>query len=435
MSPHRQSASWRGFAIVLSVAGALAAEGCAPGHSTAGTGGGAGVSGAAGGTAGSVGAAGAAGGGNGAAGTAGGTNGAAGGTNGAAGGTNGGAAGTNGGAGAQAGATGSAGGATGSAGGTNGGAGGTNGGAGGAGATAGVGGVAGGPAAYSTKPLSVVAYAPFRDGQAPGGAQPTLAQVKADLQMLKPLVDGVRVYGTDGANGFIPALCDELGIDLHLGAWIDGIATDEPNVHALAKIVNENHPSLKTAIIGNEVLARASKLKNNVTEERMIQLINIAKADITVKTVKIATADTYPEWMKMRPNLAAAVDLLIWHTYAYWSGADISGSYALVAMRYDDMLAAYPGKPMLLGETGWPTLIDHPSTDLTTTSVANEANQARFYREALAGFRARNLPMWMFSAIDEKWKATSGEGEVGAHWGIFTSARLPKAAATALMMK
>src|SRR5205085_10497941 len=127
-----------------------------------------------------------------------------------------------------------------------------------------------GPANYTKKPLSVVAYSPYRDGQAPGGAQPTMAQVRADLVMLQPLVDGVRVYGTDGAQGYIPALCDELGIDLHLGAWIDGIASDEPNVHALAKIVNENHPRLKTAIIGNEVLARAAKLKNNVTEDRMI---------------------------------------------------------------------------------------------------------------------------------------------------------------------
>jgi glucan 1,3-beta-glucosidase len=97
------------------------------------------------------------------------------------------------------------------------------------------------------------------------------------------------------------------------------------------------------------------------------------------------------------------------------------------------MLAAYPGKPMILGETGWPTMVDHMSTDKTTTAVGNEANQAKFYREALAGFRARNLPMWMFSSIDEKWKGTSGEGEVGAHWGIWDSARMPKQAATEIM--
>jgi exo-beta-1,3-glucanase (GH17 family) len=123
-----------------------------------------------------------------------------------------------------------------------------------------------------------------------------MANVRSDLMMLKPLVDGIRVYGTDGAQGYIPALCDELGIDLHLGAWIDGIASDEPNVHALAVIVNQNHPRLKTAIIGNEVLARAAKTTNpnGVTEERMIQLINIFKADNKNTTVKIAEADTYP---------------------------------------------------------------------------------------------------------------------------------------------
>jgi exo-beta-1,3-glucanase (GH17 family) len=363
------------------------------------------------------------------AGTGGETVGAAGGTS-----TGGGSTGVGGAAGDSSGAAGGTGGAIGTAGGSGSATGGTvgQGGAGGS-AEGGVMGVAGGPPAFSSKALSVVAYSPYRDGQAPGGAQPTRDQVKQDLQMLKPLVDGVRVYGTDGANGYIPALCDELGIDLHLGAWIDGIPSDEPNAHALAKIVNENHPSLKTAIVGNEVLARSAK--NGVTEARLIELINITKTDIKVTGVKIAAADTYPQWMMKRPNLANAVDVLIWHTYAWWAGADIANAYTLVASRYDDMLAAYPGKTMILGETGWPTQVDHMSMDMTTTAVGNEANQARYYREALAGMRTRNLAMWMFSAIDEKWKATSGEGEVGAHWGIFTSARTPKAAATELLMK
>jgi glucan 1,3-beta-glucosidase len=304
-------------------------------------------------------------------------------------------------------------------------------------ATAGSGGslgVAGGPPVYTSKPMSVVAYSPYRDGQAPGGAQPSKEDVKADLVMMKPYIDGVRVYGTDGANAYIPALCDELGIELHIGAWIDGIASDEPNVHALATIVKENHPSIKTAIVGNEVLARSAK--NLMTEEKLLALIDVFKADIqgSTPTYKIAAADTYPQWMLKRPKLAAAVDIVIWHTYGWWSGVDIANAYTVVSGRYDDMLEEYPGKPLILGETGWPSQLDHLSTDKLTTAVGSEANQAKFYREALAGMRARNLPMWMFSSIDEEWKATSGEGEVGAHWGIWDSARQPKAAATELML-
>ena len=293
--------------------------------------------------------------------------------------------------------------------------------------------VAGGPPVFSSKPMSVVAYSPYRDGQAPGGAQPSMAQVREDLELLKPFVDGVRVYGTDGANSYIPALCDELGIDLHIGAWIDGIDSDEPNVHALATVVKANHPSIKTAIVGNEVLARSAK--NLVTEARLIELINIFKADIagTTPTYKIAAADTYPQWMMKRPNLAAAVDIVIWHTYGWWSGVDIDNAFTVVSGRYDDMLKEYPGKPLILGETGWPSMYDRMSTDKTTTAVGNEANQAKFYKEALLGMRARNLPMWMFSAIDEQWKGTSGEGAVGAYWGIWTTARQPKAAVAELM--
>jgi exo-beta-1,3-glucanase (GH17 family) len=406
-----------GLIFALALAGACQsnqhpATGAAGASGTAGTTGASGTNGASGtgaaaGTTGSSGTTGGAG--NGAAGTTG-----ASGTNGAAG------------TGAAAGTTGSSG-TTGAGGTTDGGA--TD--ASGNGAA----GIYGGPPAFSTKPISVIAYSPYRDGQAPGGVQPTMAQVQQDLMMLKPLVDGIRVYGTDGAQGYIPALCDQLGIDLHIGAWIDGIASDVPNVQALIKIVNENHPSIKTAIVGNEVLARSAK--NGVTEQRMIDLINMARAGITVKTVKIAEADTYPQWMMGRPNLAAAVDLIIWHTYAWWSGADISNAYALVNSRYNDMLTMYPGKPMVLGETGWPTQVDHMSPDggvPVTTAVGNEANQAKYLTDALAGFRSRNLPMWIFDSIDEKWKATSGEGEVGAHWGIFTSARAPKQAATQLMM-
>jgi glucan 1,3-beta-glucosidase len=303
------------------------------------------------------------------------------------------------------------------------------------GAAAGSGGfsVAGGPPVFSSKPMSVVAYSPYRDGQAPGGVQPSMAQVREDLELLKPFVDGVRVYGTDGANSYVPALCDELGIDLHIGAWIDGIASDEPNVHALATVVKANHPSIKTAIVGNEVLARSAD--NLVTEARLIELINIFKADIagTTPTYKIAAADTYPQWMMKRPNLAAAVDIVIWHTYGWWSGVDIDNAYTVVSGRYDDMMREYPGKPLILGETGWPSMYDRMSTDKTTTAVGNEANQAKFYKEALLGMRARNLPMWMFSAIDEQWKGTSGEGAVGAYWGIWTTARQPKAAVAELM--
>ncbi len=305
----------------------------------------------------------------------------------------------------------------------------------GAAAGAGAGGmsVAGGPPVYTAKPMSVVAYSPYRDGQAPGGAQPSKEDVKADLMMLKPYVDGVRVYGTDGANSYIPALCDELGIDLHIGAWIDGIASDEPNVHALATVVKENHASIKTAIVGNEVLARSAK--NLMTEEKLLALINIFKADIGAgaHTYKLAAADTYPQWMLMRPNLAAAVDVVIWHTYGWWSGVDVANAYPLISSRYDDMLKAYPGKSLILGETGWPSAIDHMSTDKTTTAVGSEANQTKFYSDALVGMRKRNLPMWMFSSIDEKWKGTSGEGEVGAHWGIWDSARQPKAAVAAIV--
>jgi exo-beta-1,3-glucanase (GH17 family) len=275
--------------------------------------------------------------------------------------------------------------------------------------------------------LTVIDYSPFRDGQAPGAVQPTEAQVREDLEIIQQFADGVRIYGTDGGNALVPALCDELGLNLHIGAWIDGLASDGPNVDALAAIVNEGHPSIKTAVVGNEVLNRVED--NMLTEEDLIAFVAQARAAITVP-VTIAVAETYPRWMEMRPNLADSVDMIIWHTYGWWSGADINDSAALIYSRYQDMLTNYPNKPMVLGETGWPSMYDNESDDLTTIAVGNEENQWRYYNEVLGLLQANGLEAWPFSAFDENWKATSGEGMVGAHWGIFKSDRTPKLAAT-----
>jgi hypothetical protein len=91
--------------------------------------------------------------------------------------------------------------------------------------------------------------------------------------------------------------------------------------------------------------------------------------------------------MKGRPNLAAAVDVIIWHTYAYWSGQDISTAATLVESRWNDMLAAYPGKPMILGETGWPTMVDHNSPD---GGVPMTSSPTRPTRRASSARRSRS---------------------------------------------
>jgi exo-beta-1,3-glucanase (GH17 family) len=337
-------------------------------------------------------------------------------------------AGTN--AGGTAGTVGSAGQAAGGTAGAAGGTGGAGGAAGGAGGAAGAGGTLVIP--EFTGGLTVIDYSPYRDGQAPGGGQqPSEQQVREDLELLAQIATGIRIYGTDGGNAHVPALCDELGLDLHVGAWIDGLASDGPNVTALANLVNEGHPSIKTAVVGNEVLNRTED--NGLVEADLLAFVAQARSEITAD-VTIAVAETYPRWMEMRPNLAEAVDMIIWHTYGWWSGADIEDASALVYSRYQDMLAAYPGKPMVLGETGWPTMIDHMSTDMTSTAVGSEENQWKYYREILALVEADGLEAWPFAAFDENWKATSGEGQVGAHWGIFNADRTPKLTATQLLM-
>lgn len=277
------------------------------------------------------------------------------------------------------------------------------------------------PAPSSGKTFRVIAYGPFRQGQAPGGEQPSYDELRSDLEFIEQFADGVRVYGTGPAESMIPSICDELGLDLHLGAWIDGLPQDEDWVRDLVSIVNEGHPSIKTAVIGNEVLLRArNAAMNGVTEDRLIELIDIARSEITVDGIQITTADTHEDWIGASQQLVDAVDIIFWHVHPWWAGQNIEDAASWAIDHFDRMSAQWPGKAHLLAETGWPTQFDNGS------AVGSAENQARYFSELLEQLAGSTHQGWFFSVFDEPWKAGDGEGAVGAHWGIYQTDRSPK---------
>ena len=81
---------------------------------------------------------------------------------------------------------------------------------------------------------------------------------------------------------------------------------------------------------------------------------------------------------------------------------------------------AFPGKPIVIGEVGWPS-----EGRTRESAVATTANEALFLRRFLAYAEQQRLEYFVMEAFDQPWKAAA-EGKVGAYWGVYDADRQQK---------
>ena len=285
------------------------------------------------------------------------------------------------------------------------------------------------PCTVDCKPFKVICYTGYRDGQMPTGAagpnEPTLAQVTEDLTILAKYTHGIRTYGSNPLlhdGGSVPQVADTLGLDLHMGAWIDDSYTDAVNMKALDDsigIINAGHKSIKTFIISNEYLLRVRQAHGNTAaaEARLVGYLTYVHSK--VKNIPVVIGESYPDWLNASKALYDAVDVVMWHVHPWWQGSAIANAATAAQQAHESVLARMKmfgiTKPERLAETGFPWGAN------TGQAVGSEANQGQYLHDINQYSLKVNLEYWFFEGFDEKWKAA--EGAVGGQWGMWTSNR------------
>ena len=79
------------------------------------------------------------------------------------------------------------------------------------------------------------------------------------------------------------------------------------------------------------------------------------------------------------------------------------------------MAVAFPGKEILIGETGWPS-----EGRMREGALPSRTNQARVVSEILDLAKRENFRVNLIEAYDQPWKRQL-EGTVGGNWGLFDS--------------
>jgi glucan 1,3-beta-glucosidase len=261
--------------------------------------------------------------------------------------------------------------------------------------------------------LPCVSYAPFRGGQNPFGPDIPLdvRQIDEDLAQLKQVTDCVRTYSIDHGLDRIPELARRHGIKVLQGLWLSSRPEASRKQVATAVALAQAFPDVITGVVvGNEVL-----LRGEMASPELIRIIREVKAQVKVP---VTYADVWEFWLR-HADVAAAVDFVTIHILPYWEDFPIPAAQAAAhvdAIR-KRMAAAFPDKPIFVGEFGWPS-----AGRMRAGALPSPVNQARIIHEVLALAKRENYRINLIEAYDQPWKRQL-EGTVGGHWGLYDAYR------------
>jgi exo-beta-1,3-glucanase (GH17 family) len=259
-----------------------------------------------------------------------------------------------------------------------------------------------------TAKLDCVSYAPFRDEQNPltPGLVISREQIAADMAQLANISKCVRTYSTGNGLDQLPELARTVGLRVLLGIWIGtSRLKNTEQIETAVDLVKKYPDVISSVIVGSEVL-----LRREMTASDLVVIIRSVKARVSVP---ITYADVWEYWLRNR-EVYEAVDFVTIHILPYWEDFPIGAKYAAahVDTIRKQMAAAFPGKEILIGETGWPS-----AGRMREGALPSRANQARVVSEILNLAKQENFRVDLIEAYDQPWKRQF-EGAVGSNWGL-----------------
>ena len=295
------------------------------------------------------------------------------------------------------------------------------------------------------------------------------ADIDKDLALLEGRFHAVRTYTVLKGMNKVPELALKHNLNVTLGAWISGnLEKNNQEIETLIQLSNQENPKIVRLMVGNEVLLRKEGTRAELQEvtkklnpsafekyikfskdelkqvsqdpgfpiprsplsvawERKLNSKDAVKSLLIdyIREVKkrtwrpVSTSETWDRWL-LNPDLAKEVDYIGVHILPFWEGIPVEEAVDYVFNRYHQLQMAFPDKPIVITEVGWPSdgqPIKH--------AVASKANQAKFLREFLNRAADEKLPYYIIEAFDQPWKSKD-EGSAGAYWGIFDADRQEK---------
>ncbi|MFZ0028734.1 MAG: beta-(1-6) glucans synthase [Pseudolabrys sp.] len=265
--------------------------------------------------------------------------------------------------------------------------------------------------------LYCVSYTPFRGSQTPLDPSTMIpaAQIEDDLTRLSAVTDCIRTYSVDFGLDQIAGIAAKHGLKVMQGLWLSSsLEKSHYQIETAVALANKYPGTIRSVVVGNEVL-----LRGDMTATDLANTIRAIKARVHVP---VTYADVWEFWLRNR-DVANAVDFITIHILPYWEDFPIRAGVALphIESIRRQVVAAFPGKEVLIGEVGWPS-----AGRMREGALPSPVNQTRVVQDVLALSKREKFNVNIIEAFDQPWKRAL-EGTVGGHWGLFDAAtRAPK---------
>jgi len=278
-------------------------------------------------------------------------------------------------------------------------------------------------AGWTSEPLQSVSFAPYRPGQSPlTRTFPTPEQIDQDLKRLQGKVRAVRTYSAGENLEAVPQRAGKYGLKVWHGAWLND--NDKENLEQINLLIdhaNRYPDTIERVIVGNEVL-----LRKDLTANQLRGYIRQVKRRVRQP---VTYADVWEFWLR-NPSLADEVDFITVHLLPYWEDEPIGldRREADGALRIENHILAiyrkvqtrFPGKKIVIGETGWPS-----DGRMRSDARPGRVEQVRYFSIFRQIAAREHFDYNVVEAFDQYWKSRQ-EGTVGGTWGLLDAYRNDK---------
>jgi exo-beta-1,3-glucanase (GH17 family) len=260
-----------------------------------------------------------------------------------------------------------------------------------------------------------VSYAPSHANADTAEAYASEDRIRSDLQILSKVTSRVRTYSIENGMSHVPAIAASLGMKVSIGIWLGpDQAANQKQVEAAIRLIQADHGAIDRVFVGNETL-----LRGDLNLEELRDYLRQVKHGAGERPIEVTTGETWGYWLKY-PDLASDCDVIGAHIIPYWDGYVLKDAVQDVVDQLTTLKQAFPGTPIVIGETGWPS-----RGQTHEGAVPSPEGQTQFLSELLSNPATKNADYYIVEAFDQPWKASS-EGEVGPGWGIFNSSGVAK---------
>jgi len=234
----------------------------------------------------------------------------------------------------------------------------------------------------------------------------TPEHIDRDLGQLSHVTGHIRTYTVDGGMDKVPEVARRYGMTVSLGIWISpDLKKNDEQIDLAIKTALANRRVIDRVIVGNE-----TQLFGYVSIQQLDAYLDRVRAALPAR-IKVTTAETWSTWVVV-PEVAKHVDVIFVHLLPYWENVHINAALRFLGTHYDITEQTFPGKPIIIGEAGWPS-----EGHTRGSAEASVANEAYFARAFIQYAQEKGYDYYIFEGFDQPWH--TGEGAVNAYWGLF----------------